>query len=90
MVSVMFLINLMVTTCYRLQKYINENLKRNKLTKWGFKLWVLADKTGYTYAEKVIDIILSESGFSHNVRSSIMLQYNRKSTTVITARGIII
>ena len=87
MVSVMFLINLMVTTCYRLQK---KNLKRKKLTKWGFKLWVLADKTGYTYAVKVIDIILSESGFSHNVRSSIMLQYNRKSTTSFRACGIII
>ena len=70
----MLLINLMVTTCYRLQKYTKEDLKRNKLTKWGFKLWVLADKIGYTV----------------NVRSSVMLQYNRKSTIIIIACGIIV
>ena len=43
---------------------------RNKPTKWGFKLWVLADMTGYTvdfdiYTGKSAD--KSDSGLSHDV-----------------------
>lgn len=43
---------------------------RNKPTKWGFKLWVLADMTGYTvdfniYTGKSTD--KSDSGLAHDV-----------------------
>ena len=43
---------------------------RNKPTKWGFKLWVLADMTGYTvdfdiYTGKLTEE--SESGLAYDV-----------------------
>jgi hypothetical protein len=43
---------------------------RNKPTKWGFKLWVLADMTGYTVDFNIYtgnSEERSESGLSHDV-----------------------